>query len=208
MTYAEIQQTLKMKIPKSSLSLWCRNVKLPDDYKDKMVGQNLISLKKARDLAVIAKRNLKEDNLKNIQKKNSHLGNFLKNPEVGKIILAMIYVCEGSKNSCQSITLGNSDSGIIKTFLHLLRFCYIIDERKFRCTVQCRADQGIEELENFWSQTTKIPLDQFYKAQIDKRTIGKPSKRVDYHGVCRIDYFSAAVSLELQQIAKIIYSGC
>ena len=89
--------------------------------------------------------------------------------------------------------------------MHLLRFCYNIDEKKFRCTLQCRVDQNIPKLEKFWGEITKIPLSQFYKARIDPRTIGKTSKNIDYKGVCRIDYFSADIFLDLMQIPKTIY---
>jgi len=89
-------------------------------------------------------------------------------------------------------------------FVDLMRKCYKIDESKFRCTVQCRADQNIKELEFFWSKTTDIPLKQFYKARVDKRTIGQISRKKDYKGVCRIDYFSSALDLELKYIAQVI----
>ena len=59
----------------------------------------------------------------------------------------------------------------------------------------------------FWSKITNIPLSQFYKARIDSRTIGKKSKNLNYKGVCRIDYFSAEIAIELMQISKIIHKG-
>ena len=102
---------------------------------------------------------------------------------------------------------GNSDPFIINLFLHLLRYCYNIDESKFRCTVQCRADQDTNRLENFWCRITKIPLVQFYKTRIDPRTIGKPSKKQNYKGVCRIDYFSAELFIEIKLVAEIIHRG-
>ena len=96
---------------------------------------------------------------------------------------------------------------VIQLFLNLLRYCYDIDETKFRCTLQCRADQDIKKLEKFWSQITRIPLSQFYKARIDPRTNGRPSRNLDYKGVCRIDYFSADIFMELKQIVAVIFEG-
>jgi hypothetical protein len=127
--------------------------------------------------------------------------------DIAKIALAMLYLGEGSKCTKGSLMFGNSNPGIIRLFLNLLRSCYNIDEKKFRCTLQCRADQNIKKLEKFWSQTTGVPPNQFYQARIDKRTIGKPSKKPDYKGVCRIDYFSADIFNELLQIVKIIQTG-
>ncbi|MBI4079144.1 MAG: hypothetical protein HY429_02505 [Candidatus Levybacteria bacterium] len=77
---------------------------------------------------------------------------------------------------------------------------------KIRCTVQCRADQDIIVLEKFWLDVTKIPRRLFYKAQIDPRTRGKPTKKKDYKGVLRIDYFDTKVQLELESLAQLVYN--
>ena len=117
----------------------------------------------------------------------------------------MLYLGEGSKARKGSLCFANSDPLVIELFLSLMRKCYSIDTNKFRCTVQCRADQDIKNLENFWMAITKIPKSQFYKAQIDPRTIGKPSRRLAYKGVCRIDYFSADIFTELMVIPKVVF---
>ena len=91
--------------------------------------------------------------------------------------------------------------------MNLLRHYYTIDESKFRCTLQCRADQNIQELENFWANITGISKNKFYKARIDPRTINKSSRKKDYKGVCRIDYFSAEVFIDLMSAAKNICEG-
>ena len=132
----------------------------------------------------------------------------LKNKDIAKVVLSILYLCEGSKSLERgSVMFGNSDPFIINLFLYLLRRCYNIYERKFRCTLQGRADQDVKKLEKFWSKITNIPLSQFYKARIDSRTIGKKSKNLNYKGVCRIDYFSAEIAIELMQISKIIHKG-
>ena len=133
----------------------------------------------------------------------SHLGKLIKNKDIAKISLAMLYLGEGSKTR-SSLMFGNSDPTIISLFLRLLRYCYKIDEDKFRCTLQCRADQDIQKLEKFWSNITNIPLSKFYKARVDPRTIGKISKNPEYKGVCRIDYFSADIFNELTKVIEAI----
>src|SRR3989344_1469742 len=104
-----------------------------------------------------------------------------------------------------SLRFGNSDSFIIGLFLNLMRKYYKVDEKKFRCTILCRADQNVVDLEKFWQEITKIPKSQFYKARIDARTIGKPSQKINYRGVCAIDYFSADTFLDLMQIPKTVF---
>jgi hypothetical protein len=110
------------------------------------------------------------------------------------------------KKSCErgTLCLGNSNPDIIRLFLRLLRKCFPIDKKKFRCTVQHRADQDSKMLKLFWSEVTHIPLDQFYCYKPDERTISLTTKKVDYKGVCRIDYLSTAVYNEVQVIAGLL----
>ncbi len=205
-TYSEIQSRLGLIIPKSTLSYWCRNTPLPLNYQRKIQEYNKINLNKARKIALIVNKIKKEKRLQLILSHNLHLSGILKNQDVAKVALAMLYLGEGSKER-GALTFANSDPFIISLFLRLLRYCYNLDESKFRCTLLCRADQNIKKLEEFWSQITKIPLSQFYKARIDPRTIGKPSKKLNYKGVCRIDYFSTDIFIEMTQIPKIIHKG-
>ena len=203
-TYSEIQSLLNTKIPKSTLSYWRRNLNIPPGYQRKIKEYNKFNLKKAQKIALAMNKIRREAYLKTIRDRNLYLVNELKNLETAKITLAVLYAAEGSKSRRSSVMFGNSDPLLINLFLRLLRFCYTIDEGKFRCTLQCRADQNVRELEKFWSEVTKIPLTQFYKVQVDQRTLNKPSKKPDYKGVCRIDYFSAELSLDLKSILKII----
>ncbi len=146
----------------------------------------------------------REKHLLNIRNGVAHLPQVLENFNVQKITLATLYMGEGGKTRRSSLMFGNSDPLLIRMFLELLRHCYKIEETKFRCTVQCRADQDTRQLERFWAQTTGIPFTQFYKTRIDPRTIGKPSRKLDYKGVCRIEYFSADLYNELKIIASVL----
>ena len=197
-TYLEIQKILKVLIPKSTLSYWCHSIPLPLDYQRRIQDYNKFNLSKARKIALGVIKAKREKYLQSVAGRNKHLVTALKNKDTAKIVLAVLYLGEGAKNYKRgSIMFGNSDPFIINLFLYLLRYCYDIDESKFRCTLLCRADQNIKKLEKFWSQITKIPSSRFYKARIDPRTIGKPSKKLDYKGVCKIDYFSADLFIEL-----------
>lgn len=204
-TYGEIIKIIGQNIPKSTLSNWCSKIYLTSKQK-KVIDKKVIeNCKKGMEVAWIINKERREKYLESIVNRNRHLALLLKNKNTAKIALAILYLGEGAKTKRGSLMFGNSDPYIINLFLHLLRFCYNIDEKKFRCTLQCRADQNIIKLEKFWGETTKIPLSQFYKARIDPRTIGKTSKNIDYKGVCRIDYFSADIFLDLMQIPKTIY---
>lgn len=205
-TYGEIIKAISQDIPKSTLSDWCRNIYLTSEQK-KIIDKKVIeNCKKGMNVAWIINKKRREKYLKSIIERNKHLSKILKNKDASKVVLSILYLGEGAKKPNRgSLCFGNSDPFIIDLFLNLIRKCYKVDENKFRCTVLCRADQNIKKLENFWAEITKISLHQFYKTRIDPRTIGKPSKKLDYKGVCRIDYFSADLFLDLMQIPKTIH---
>ena len=206
-SYGEILRILDINIPKSTLSNWCVKVTLPRAYQKRIAELVRKGGHKGRATAWAVNKVRREGYLREIEERNVNIGKLLQDKSVAKIALAMLYLCEGGKNRRGSLTFGNSDAHVIGLFLGLLRHCFEIDERKFRCTLQCRADQNVKKLEKFWARVTKIPYSQFYKARIDPRTIGKPSKKIDYKGVCRIDYFSGEIFLELMQIPEILYRG-
>ena len=208
-SYADISSTLNSKIPKNTLSYWFQGLDLSDEQRRQMKERADQRLKMARQLALAANKSKREVYLNSMRVRISYLGGLLDNYDIAKIALTMLYLGEGSKTQRGALMFGNSDPAIIALFVKLLRRCYDVDEKKFRCTLQCRADQDIIGLQEFWSKVTKIPQQQFYKAQIDPRTIGRPSKKLDYKGVCRIDYFSSDVYNELttivQEISKQYY---
>ncbi len=201
-TYPEISKRLG-GIPKSTLSYWLGDLPLS------LQANSLIQEKKNNALSLLQKKGVAANHkkravyLEELENQNRELVSLIRDINVAKIALAMLYLGEGGKNR-DAVCFGNSDPKIISIFLGLLRATYPIEEKKFRLTVQCRADQDIQMLEKFWSGITQIPKAQFYKAQIDARTKGRPTKKQNYKGVCRIDYFSAHVFNELTVIAKLI----
>ncbi|MFA6416479.1 MAG: hypothetical protein WCW56_03280 [Candidatus Paceibacterota bacterium] len=201
-SYGEIRKVLNVDIPQSTLSCWCKNILLSRAQQSRIKVLVAQGSKKARATALVVNRARREAYLRAVKNRVLYLSKKLEDRDVAKIALAMLYLGEGSKRG-GAIMFGNSDQAVIKLFLKLLRYCYNIDESKFRCTVQCRSDQNVEELEIFWSKFTNISRDLFYRPQIDKRTIGSVTKKVDYRGVCRIDYFSADIFIELMQVIKV-----
>jgi hypothetical protein len=203
-TYTEIVEILKTPIPKSTLSCWCHSIPMSLGYKNKIKLNTILNIEKARGVALGVNKTKRQDYLQAITEQNQDIALLLKDRGVAKIALVMLYLCEGSRTRKGSLMFGNSDPLIIGIFLKLLRKSYPINESKFRCTLQCRVGQNTKELENYWTHITQIPSKQFYGARIDQRTIGKPLRKPDYKGVCRIDYFSADIYNEIKIIAQII----
>ncbi len=206
-TYTEIRQALSLEIPKGTLHAWFKDIILPKDYYSKISKLNFEHLINARRAAIEANKIKRKDFLRGLDKINSKIAVSIGNHDAAKIALAMLCLGEASKyKPRRSFNLGSSDPRIIIIFLTLLKKCFNYQQIKVRCTVQCRADQDIKELEKFWLDVTKIPKTQFYKAQIDPRTVGKPTLKRNYKGVLKIDYLDIKVQLELESLANLVYN--
>ena len=116
-TYAEIRKILTLSTPKSTLSCWCRGMKLPKWYSAKIQKINQKNLTKARVFSITAKRQLREKLFNELGNKNRYLMRFLNNRDIGKLVLVALYLAEGSKFLKGSIAFGNSDPVIIRLFL-------------------------------------------------------------------------------------------
>lgn len=206
-SYKEIQNILGVEIAKGTLSYWCKNVPLPEEYTRLKTQRHLEHLKRARQLSREVKAKARLEYFSKLKNENKTLLPLLDNKQFAKLILAILYAAEGSKIKPQgggTVVFGNSDPLLIAFFLKLLRQCYIIDPKKLHCTVQCRDDQDTQSLKLFWSKVTGIPMSQFYKTQVDPRTKGKPTTKLDYQGVCRLEYFSAAVFWDMIVTAEVM----
>ncbi len=203
-TFPEIQKRLEMQIPKATLVHWFKGINLTEAQKEKIAVRNLKQLYTARAHSVEARARRKTAYLDSLEKKYLPLASLLNDSAVAHIMLGCLYLAEGSKNASGKLTFGNSDPRIVSLFLKLLRESYTLDESKFRCTLQARADQDIPGLEKFWRKLTGIPKQQFYKARIDSRSIGKATLKGGYKGVCRIDYFSAELFNEITSIGAVL----
>ena len=206
-TYSEIKKILHVQFPKGTLSGWFHNLPLTPEAQNILRYKSSHHLPEAREKWVLTRRAYKEEELQAVRRQYQHLVSRFDDNDVAMITLVTWYLAEGAKYPRKSLTFGNSDAGIIRLFLLLLRQCFLLDEQKLRCTLQCRADQNISDLEKFWSDVTQIPSSQFYKARVDPRTVGRKTMKTEYKGVCRIDYFSSKVLTVLLQVGKLLIGG-
>lgn len=202
-SYSDIMGVLS--IPKSTLSYWLSSVELTSNQREKLSKNVNKKLQLTRQKSIAGYKKKREEYFAGIENRNKHFIKTLNtNKNTAKLVLSALHLGEGAKNRRGSIQFGNSDQGIIKLFMKLMRQCYPIDEAKFRCTVLCRANQDTSRLEKFWHHTTGISKKNFYKTRIDPRTIGRPSRKLDYKGVCVINYLSASIYHDLLVLGKIM----
>lgn len=206
-TYSEINGELGLIIPKSTYSYWFKELELSLEVQEKLSINVANKLTIARKKAVEVNKIKRNKFLKSLDEINEPISKKIKDKDTAKIALAMLCLGEASKYGSGSVFyLGSSSSKIIVIFIKLLKSCFSIDSSKFRFTVQCRADQNVEELESYWRRVTGVKEGQFYKTRIDPRTIGKPTKKEEYKGVLKVDYMDTKVQLELESLANLLYN--
>ena len=203
------EMSQKMKIPKNTLLGWVKNIKLTKRHKERLKQKIIASGAIGRPLAVKANREKIEKWKEGIKERVKHFGKYAyANLEAGKLICGLLYLCEGAKYpASRYLYFGNTDPKIISAFLILLRRHYNIDENKLRFDIAYRWDQNYNELRIYWSKLTGIPKSKCLRSKPDKRTIGKPTLRKDYKGVCRIVYYSTDLQFELLSIGEAIING-
>lgn len=207
-TYTEIMQGLNLKIPKSTISSWCKDVILPAWYQNKVNGLNRQNFSKAQKMAWASNKIKRERFLRALLTNNNHLTKRLRDKDILKMLLSILHLGEGSKwRSHSGLVLGSSDPDIVRLYIRLLYLCYGIKPEQLKCRISYRADQNIRALQTYWSRVTSIPIVNFYKTTPDPRTIGKPTKKKDYKGVCVVSSAGSHIQLELEAIPKIILKG-
>lgn len=198
--------SIKVKIPKRTLSGWARDIRLTDEQNERLRQKIIDSAAIGRPLAVKANYKKIERWKEKIRGEVKHFGKLaVKDRKIGRLICGLLYLCEGAKYpSTKCVVLGNSDPRVIRCFVNLLRTSFDIDENKLRCRIMYRCDQDAKELNKYWSDITGIPLSNFYKSKPDERTKGKPTLRKDYKGICAIHYLSTDLQFRLQAIGETI----
>jgi hypothetical protein len=82
-----------------------------------------------------------------------------------KITGIMLYWGEGAKTG-NTLKLANSNPDMIMVFLSFMRKICGVDEKRIKMILHLYRDQDQAFLERFWSSTTTIGLQNFYKTQI------------------------------------------
>ncbi|MFA5050739.1 MAG: hypothetical protein WC499_01310 [Patescibacteria group bacterium] len=191
----------RLKIPRSTLSGWFKNIQLTPKQKKKLLANQKNALVKARKKAVFWHNEQKKIRLQEAENEAiKTLKNIdINNQNILEVAIAFLYLGEGSKNNLET-ALGSSNPLILKFFVAAIRKVYKLDINKIRCELSLRADQDPEEMKKFWAKTLKLPICNFKQINIDRRTKG--SKTYPYYkGVCHLRCSNAAIQ------RKLIYLG-
>ncbi|QQS22890.1 helix-turn-helix domain-containing protein [bacterium] len=193
-SYTEIAQVLK--IPKSTLSTWFKNLQL-----SKIASDRLNDKTKKGALKGLLKRNALQTKLAHAKAKKIRSAAML---EIGRLsnrelllIGAALYWGEGHKRaimkngvarSYHPVSLSNSDPKLVAIFLEFLRKVCKIEENRLKAGLRIYQHQNPEQLLQFWSKLTKIPKERFEKFYygVSKSTLNKRPYNVLPYGTIQV----------------------
>ena len=114
-----IQIGRKLHVPKSTISLWVKDVELPDELIKYLIDSSVKGREKGLRI-MKAKRELQKHTLDGEARKL--VKNFNTTDKLFlQLCAAIIFWCEGTKRSLSTLNFTNSDPKLIKTFLYCLR---------------------------------------------------------------------------------------
>lgn len=207
-TYHEINEIVKEKIPKATLATWCKGITLSPSARDRIYEINTEASVRGREKALAINKVKRESYLSSLRQEYIPIAKYIHRRTTALIALSMLCLGEATKygNKPTKFSFANSNYKIIIIFLKLLILVPNFNKDKLRGCVQCRADQNQAELESYWQFISGIPKQQFYKTQVDPRTLGKPTLRTNYKGVFCVIYLNSETHISLEILADLVYN--
>jgi len=179
----------RLDIPKSTVSVWCRDIQLTPNQIARLTKKQESGSYKGRVKFLERIRKERLDQVSKLREEGLR--------EIGKISkrdlfiagIAM-YCSEGvTSSNSDEVSFSNSDAKMILLMLEWFKeICGVSDNR---VVIQIRVNKihghRIKEIENYWSNLTKIPLSQFTKTILIKSKSKKVYPKSDtYFGTIRI----------------------
>ena len=178
MSYDEILKNVR--VSRSTLSFWLRNVVLSDDANKKLLKGRELSRYFA---AESHKQKRKSDTATAIEAGLQEFQGLLKN----QLFLAglCLYWAEGDKHKQEKVKFTNSDEKMVSLMMKWFREICGVPEEKFRIALHIHNLHIAKNIKRYWSKITGVPEKQFQKIYIKQTTL-RHRRNVLYNGTCAI----------------------
>lgn len=157
-----------VRVSKSTLSLWLADIPyIPNQETIERIG-------KARAASGQVKSKIKRESIAAARKEaEKELGNISRRD---LFMLGLgLYIGEGAK-STQTICIANSNPAVIVLMVRWLTKIFGLSQKNLRLCIHIYPDCDQEKSLQYWSKMTNIPISQFRKTSIDRRTDKKVNK--------------------------------
>lgn len=171
----------RLKIAKSTVSLWCRDIKLTPEQTQKLYEKMVRSGYKGRMKGARIQYERRLKRIEEWKKRGIEQIGKLSNRDL-LIAGIALYWGEGAKKR-RGVSFCNSDPKLIKFMIKIFRKVWKIDKGSFTAYVGINKihKDRVKEVEDYRSKITKIPREQFTKTSLIKAKNKKNYKNFPVH---------------------------
>lgn len=178
-SYSEILK--EIKVSKSSLSLWLRNVPLTEEQ--------ILGLKKKRERAV--ERYRETMRLKRQTRTRSYYENQIKkwiplNDRELFIAGLFLYLGEGGKTSRNTVNVVNTDPSVMKFVLYWMVNSLGVPKERIRLNLHLYSDMDYDQEIKYWLDQLRLTKSNLNKPYIKKNTREAIDQKGFGHGTCSL----------------------
>ncbi len=189
----------RVGVSKSTLSLWLRDMPLPEerirelrDFNETRIERTRETKRRKKEVRLASVRNMAKEKIGKLNQRELFLAGLF------------LYWGEGGKTKETNIVLSNTDPSMMIFFIKWVETLGVSKDR-LKIRINLYSDMNIEKELQYWSKTLHIPLSQFRKPYM------KESKRSDItytqkftHGTCNVIYENRDIAeLVLQSLREI-----
>lgn len=179
----EIAKTLK--VSKSSVSLWVRDVALSNKQKETLLARNPII---NNQLLGAQTRKLKAKQRREIYQQEGMIE--AKKQNVLHASGCMLYWAEGSKSRCD-LKIVNTDKHLLKLFVDFLRQTFYITDDRIKLSIRYYDNNGLntEDIKTYWMDALDVPETCIFSTSVStqpRSASGKPGPKKHPYGICSL----------------------
>ncbi|MFH1178282.1 MAG: hypothetical protein V1711_00960 [bacterium] len=186
-SYSQIKA--KIKVSKSSLSLWLHDRPLSEKRLRELRDWNAVRIERFQNTM----RHKREDRWSEVRKRaGKDIGKLNKR----ELLIAglFLYWGEGGKTMLTSVSVSNTDPAMLRFFIYWLQ-ALGVSKSRLRVHVHLYADMNIKTELHYWSKVLDLPLTSFTKPYIkSSNRIGLSYKQKFTHGTCNVLYHNRDIS--------------
>ncbi len=179
----------KLKVSRSSVSIWVRDVKLTRKQLEKLYLNKRTGALRGCIVAAMNKIKKKDKLVKKLIQEGKKEVARISSRDKFVIGIAM-YFAEGEKTG-DNVGFSNTDPLAIKFMTDWFRKYCKVTEEKFRCYLYIHDNLDEVKAKKYWSKLTGIPLHQFRKSYIVKNNPNRLRKVRHVYGVLRVSISNA-----------------
>lgn len=198
-SYSQIRD--KIKVSKSSLSLWLHDMPLPEKRLRELRDWNVVRIERFQNTM----RQKREGRWAEVRKLAAKDIGTLNKREIF-IAGLFLYWGEGTKTSEASTSLSNTDPAMIRFFMRWLESLGV-PKNRLRVYVHLYSDMDIQKELRFWSKNLGLPLPSFRKPYVktsNRSGLSYPQKFT--HGTCNLIYGNRDISEYVMMALEYIRS--